>query len=66
MGSEFLVIGSGAGGATIAKELAENGKKVTIIEKGGFHKLGTPWRALKFYSGGILRPGELSEEKPSY
>jgi len=63
VGSEFLVIGSGAGGATIAKELAENGKKVTIIEKGGFHKLGTPWRALKFYSGGILRPGELSEEK---
>ena len=63
MDSEFLIIGSGAGGATIAKELAENGKKVTIIEKGGFHKLGTPWRALKFYSGGILRPGEFSEEK---
>jgi len=63
VGSEFLIIGSGAGGATIAKELAESGRKVTIIEKGGFYKLGTPWRALKFYSGGILRPGELSEEK---
>ena len=31
------------------------------MEKGGVNKLGTSWRALKFYSGG-LRPGEMSAE----
>ncbi|MGB9844293.1 FAD-dependent oxidoreductase [Methanothermobacter tenebrarum] len=29
-----IVVGSGAGGATIARELAKNGTQVTIIEKG--------------------------------
>lgn len=32
--SDVVVIGSGAGGATIAKELAEKGKKVLILERG--------------------------------
>lgn len=63
MDSEFLIIGSGAGGASIAKELAGNGEKVTVIEKGGFYRLGTAWRASKFYSGGKFSPGEFSEER---
>ena len=61
MDSSFLVIGSGAGGATVAKELASRGAKVTVVEKGGTNKLGTSWRALKFYSGSF-RPGEMSAE----
>ncbi|MCD6313079.1 MAG: GMC family oxidoreductase [Thaumarchaeota archaeon] len=61
MDSSFLVIGSGAGGATVAKELASRGAEVTVVEKGGMNKLGTSWRALKFYSGSF-RPGEMSAE----
>ena len=58
MGSSFLVIGSGA---AVAKELASRGAEVTVVEKGGMNKLGTSWRALKFYSGSF-RPGEMSAE----
>ena len=32
--SDIVIIGSGAGGATVAKELARRGKKVLIIERG--------------------------------
>ena len=34
----FIIIGTGAGGAIIARELAQNGLPVTIIEKGPFIK----------------------------
>ncbi len=61
MGSSFLIIGSGAGGATVAKELASRGAEVMVVEKGGMNKLGTSWRALKFYSGSF-RAGEVSVE----
>jgi choline dehydrogenase-like flavoprotein len=48
--SDVLIIGSGVGGATVAKELATRGHKVTILEKGRYHKLGTEMRSLRFYS----------------
>jgi choline dehydrogenase-like flavoprotein len=48
--SEVLIVGSGVGGATIAKELAVRGKKVTILEKGHYHRLGTERRSRGFYS----------------
>ena len=48
---EVLIVGSGVGGATVAKELAVRGKKVTILEKGHYHRLGTEGRAQGFYSG---------------
>ncbi len=47
---DFLIVGSGVGGATVARELAVRGKKVLIVEKGRYHKLGTEWEALKYYS----------------
>lgn len=53
MGSSFLVIGSGAGGATVAKELASWGAEVTILEKGEVNKISTSRGVLKFYSGGL-------------
>ncbi len=34
--ADVCVIGTGAGGAVIAKELAEAGRKVVILEEGGF------------------------------
>jgi len=57
-----IVVGSGAGGATVAKELAQSGKEVTILEAGAYPKMGTERRALSFYTGGFGSPGEFSRE----
>ncbi len=35
--TDVLVIGSGAGGATVAMRLAEAGKRVLILERGGYY-----------------------------
>ena len=40
MHTEIIVVGSGAGGATIAKELAVRGRKVVVVEKGHLVKPG--------------------------
>ena len=60
---DFVVVGSGVGGATVAKELSIRGLNVTALEKGGYHKLGTSWRALSFYTGSFWNfcPGEMSD-----
>ena len=58
--SEILIVGSGVGGATVAKELSKTGKKITILEEGGYQKMGSELKALKFYSGNIFGPGEFS------
>jgi len=50
MKSDILIVGSGVGGATVAKELAIRGHKVTILERGKNHKLGTKRRRMGFYS----------------
>lgn len=36
--TDVVVVGSGAGGAVIAKELAEGGMKVIIVEEGAYHR----------------------------
>ena len=47
---EFVIVGSGAGGATLAKELAKRGKDVLVVEKGkDEQKLGTFQDCIRFY-----------------
>ena len=54
--TEIAIIGSGAGGATIAKELSKKGKKVLILERGSFTKeIGTQRAGLGFYDRCALR-----------
>jgi len=39
---EFVIVGSGAGGATLAKQLARKGKQVLVVERGKYEeKIGT-------------------------
>ena len=34
---DVCIIGSGAAGAVLAKELAESGRTVVLLERGGYH-----------------------------
>lgn len=45
---DAVIVGSGAGGAVLAKELAEGGMRVVIVEEGGFHRVhrDEPYAAL--------------------
>jgi choline dehydrogenase-like flavoprotein len=54
---EFVVIGSGAGGASVARELAVAGKDVLVVERGSRAKrLGTMQAVLDMYDGNrVLR-----------
>jgi choline dehydrogenase-like flavoprotein len=54
--ADIVVVGSGAGGATLAKELAKQGRDVLVVEKGLLIKdLGTQRAALRFYDRCGLR-----------
>lgn len=57
-----IVVGSGVGGATVAKELAQSGKEVTVLDAGAYPKMGTERRALNYYTGSLWGPGEFSRE----
>lgn len=58
--TNFAILGSGAGGASIAYELAKRGKKVIILEKGLITgRIGTETAATKFYDKyGLLKSKE--------
>jgi choline dehydrogenase-like flavoprotein len=52
---EFVVVGSGMGGSTLALELARRGKEVLILESGVWEpKLGTFKDTLRYYDGNAL------------
>ena len=52
---EFVVVGSGAGGATVAKELSQRGRRVIVVEKGNREEsVGTFRDALRYYDASKL------------
>ncbi len=57
---DVIVIGTGAGGATVARELSKKDYKVLILEKGKRHKTGTSVNYLK--SVPLDLKGDLSNE----
>lgn len=61
---DYLIVGSGAGGATLAKELAQRKKDVLVVETGKIEeKIGEFNIARKFYDGDhLLRIPRKSKE----
>ncbi len=57
---DFIVIGSGPGGATLARELARAGKRILLLEKGRYHRfVGTYPGALAMLDrGGFFKSRE--------
>ena len=61
---DYVVVGSGMGGATVASELARRGKEVLVLERGRReHKLGTFFDDLRFYDANAVTrtPNESKE-----
>jgi choline dehydrogenase-like flavoprotein len=47
---EFVIVGSGAGGATLARELCKRGREVLVVERGKLEgKVGTARDAMRYY-----------------
>ncbi|MGZ7209721.1 MAG: GMC family oxidoreductase N-terminal domain-containing protein [Methanobacterium sp.] len=51
---DVAIIGTGAGGATVSRELSKKGMKVLILEKGKRHKTGTSVNYLKNSSMNLM------------
>ena len=54
LSADVIIVGSGPGGATVARELSKNGKKVLILERGYDYRN-------KFYYGTYLGALRYSE-----
>jgi choline dehydrogenase-like flavoprotein len=44
--AQTVIIGTGAGGATVARELARKGRDVLMLEEGAYHKPVGSWRTM--------------------
>lgn len=61
---DIIIIGSGAGGATIAYKLATTGKKILIIERGDFiPKEKENWDAHEVFTKGRYRTNDVWYDK---
>jgi choline dehydrogenase-like flavoprotein len=65
---DIIIIGTGSGGGTIAMKLAPSGKKILILERGGFvPKEKENWDAHEVVTKGRYRPNESwydADDKP--
>lgn len=65
---DIIIIGTGSGGSTMAYKLAPTGKKILILERGGFvPKEKENWDAKEVVAKGRYRPNETwydKEDKP--
>ncbi len=60
---EFLIVGSGAGGATLARELTKRGKEVLVVERGRREeKIGTLMDSLRFFDFTRIKTPKRSQE----
>ncbi|MEM4658634.1 MAG: FAD-dependent oxidoreductase, partial [Candidatus Methanosuratincola sp.] len=50
---DYIVVGSGAGGATVAKELSTAGKSVLLLEKGREMEPGMESKAYSVIRSGV-------------
>jgi choline dehydrogenase-like flavoprotein len=56
---DVIIIGTGSGGSTMAYKLASSGKKILILERGGFiPKEKENWDPHQVVTAGRYRPGE--------
>jgi choline dehydrogenase-like flavoprotein len=52
---DYLIVGSGAGGAALARELAGKGKRILVIERGGrAEKLGKVLQSAHYFDGNAI------------
>ncbi|MBC7235291.1 MAG: GMC family oxidoreductase [Chloroflexi bacterium] len=60
---EYVIIGSGAGGSTLARELSKNGKEVLVVEKGEEEKkIGTFQDCLRYFDSTRVKIPRKSKE----
>ena len=56
---DIIIIGTGSGGSTIAYKLAQSGKRILILERGGFiPREKENWDAKEVVTNGRYRPNE--------
>lgn len=61
---EFVIVGSGAGGATLAKELSRKGKQVLLVERGKHEeKVGTTRDSLRYYDVNALTQMPITSQE---
>lgn len=49
MQADIVIVGSGSGGATLAKELSEKGRKVILVDRGRFTQGKGTWKAIQSF-----------------
>ena len=58
---DIIIIGTGAGGGTLLHKLADSGKKILVIEKGGYiPKEKQNWNTEEVFIKGRYKTKELS------
>ncbi|MCP5491852.1 MAG: GMC family oxidoreductase [Chlamydiales bacterium] len=64
MDYDYIIIGTGAGGGTIAHKLAPTGKKILILERGNYLKRAKEnWDPAAVFVKGHYNPGEMWLDK---